>query len=895
MHKRLVMVSMTHWDREHARPFEQFRWHLVYNVMDAVLDLLGTGGLPCFVLDGQVLALEDYLELRPERTADAVRLVREGRLPLGPFFVAPDELIPTGEGLIRNLLLGSRLAERFGGVMRIGHNIDTFGRPAQMPQILRGFGIERAIQGRGVGEQVPGFGAPFTWRAPDGSEVLSLFHFVQTTQDLPESEEGIVEVFRAAIKAADPYDLPVVLVGNGGDGAPPRPRLPEAVAVFNAACDDGEMATGTLDTYFEALAELDGAQLPAEGEWPLVEGELHSGRHNVILAHVYSARCYLKRANYEAEADLFRYAEPLATAAWLLTGDEYPAAFLERALRAVLENHFHDTICGCSADPVYHDAMRRYAHAQQIAEVLMERASKRLGARAAVSPPPGAVPVLAFNPHAWAVEEPVQVCLYLSADEDEPLGFGVVDAEGMPVPCQVTAQRVTPPHQPFFWRARLPYDKPVREMEVCFAPQLGALADEVFFVIPGDTRCASGVSAAPEGIENALLRVDIASDGTLSVTDKSTGHTFAGLNRFEDEESLCGEYYHVTAPEPEVHSAPAPSRVEVTERGPLRATVALDFEWPLPACAAEDLSGRSKERVVCPLRAEVSLWAGVPRAEIRVVFDNRARDHRLRAVFPTGLRADTVAVETAFAVVQRPVDLPPGQGWADPPCPESGQQTFADVSDGTVGLAVLNRGIPELSVARAGEDVELSLTLLRAVGWIARLHWAVHGYRIPTPEAQCLGPQVFEYALCPHRGDWLEGRAWEQAQRFAYPPRAFQLLTPPSAHASEPAGGPRGLASVTPPELVLSAVKKAEDGDDVILRLWNVAPTQVAGRVQFGFAVREVRLADLTEEPLEALPVDRDGVALAVNGHGIVTLRVSPAALPSAWRAGRNGGVLDSW
>ncbi len=890
MSKRVVMVSMTHWDREHARPFEQFRWHLVYNVMDAVLDLLASGGLPYFVLDGQVLALEDYLELRPERTGDAERLVREGKLPLGPFFVAPDELIPTGEGLVRNLLLGSRLAQRFGGVMRIGHNIDTFGRPAQMPQILRGFGIGRAVQGRGVGEEVPGFGALFTWRAPDGSQVLSLFHFVQTTQDLPESQEGIVATFRAAIRAADPFDLPVVLVGNGGDGAPPRPRLPEAVAVFNAAagaaqpaCDDVEMAIGTLDTYFEALAGLDAAQLPAEGGWPVIEGELHSGRHNVILAHVYSARCYLKRANYEAEADLFRYAEPLATAAWVLTGDAYPGVFLERALRAVLENHFHDTICGCSADPVYHDAMRRYAHAEQIAEVLMERATKRLGARAAAAPPaPGAVPVLAFNPHAWAMEEPVCARLYLSADEDGPMDFRVVDAQGAPVPCQVTRQRVTPTHQPYFWRARLPYDKPVRELEVCFAPRLGALADEVFFVAPGDTGRDSSVSATPEGLENALLRVDIAPDGTLSVTDKATGHTFAGLNRFEDEESLCGEYYHVTAPEPEVHIAPAPSRVEVTERGPLRATVALDFEWSLPACAAEDLSGRSQERVVCPLRAEVSLWAGVPRAEIRVVLDNRARDHRLRAVFPTGLRADTVAVETAFAVVQRPVDLPPGEGWADPPCPESGQQTFADVSDGALGLAVLNRGIPELGVARAGDDVELSLTLLRAVGWIARLHWAVQGYRIPTPEAQCLGPQAFEYALYPHRGDWLEGRAWEQAQRFAYPPRAFQLLTTPGVAPGGPQASPGGLLSVTPSELVLSAVKRAEDGDAVILRLWNVAPAEVAGRVQFGFPVREVWLANLAEEPLEALPVDRNGVDLAARAHGIVTIRVSPAGAPPA-------------
>lgn len=265
------------------------------------------------------------------------------------------------------------------------------------------------------------------------------------------------------------------------------------------------------------------------------------------------------------------------------------------------------------------------------------------------------------------------------------------------------------------------------------------------------------------------------------------------------------------------------------------------------------------------------MWAGVPRVEFEVEFENLARDHRLRVVFPSGLKADSLAVETPFAVVQRSVDLPAGEGWADAPCAESPQQTFADVSDGRVGLALLNQGLPEVGVQRGDGGVEMALTLLRAVGWIARLHPAVAGYRIPTPEAQCLGKHTFRYALHPHAGDWQQGRVWEQAQRFAFPAAAYDAMPGTGTEAAA------GLLSVAPSELVLSAVKRAEDGDDLIVRLWNVAPSAVGAEVSFGFPVRAAWLADLAEKAGEPLAVAGGRVSFEAGPCKIITLRVSPA------------------
>lgn len=869
MKKKAIILSMTHWDREHARPFEQFRWHLVYNVMDKLVDVLASGKLPWFTLDGQSSPVEDYLAIRPEQEEPIRRLVSEGKLLIGPLFTPPDDVLPSGEGLVRNLLLGKAIAERFGGSEMIGNNVDTFGRCAQMPQILRGFGIGRAVHARGVGDEVRGLGAPYRWRAPDGSEVLALMHYLQTTGALKEPEEEAVATLRGAVAAADSLDLPVVLIGNGGgsDGAPPQDRLPQLVDAFNEVSDDVEMSIGTLEDFFDAIEALDPAQ------WAVSEGEQRSGRHNVMLWGVPSARTYLKQANFAAERELFRYTEPMATMAWLLTGDEYPAPFTERALRFVLENHFHDTICGCSGDAVYHDVVRRYEHAMQICQILDERAAKRMAGVVKTQPPvEGANTLVVFNPLASGAGRYVCAKVYMPAEDDEPLAFQVLDSKGNAVASQVLEQKVRPTFQPYFWRRGLPYDKPVRELDVAFEATPPALGVAPYFVVPGDAPQASGtVSADEHHLENELVRVDIGGDGLIALTDKRSGHRFEGLCRFEDEESLCGEYYHVTAPVPDVRVAPSPKKVTVTRRGPLVASIAMEYDWALPVEAAADLHGRSAETVVCPMRVELSLWAGSPRVEIEVEFDNLARDHRLRVVFPTRLDTDGIDVESPFAVVRRPVDLPSGENWTDAPVPESPQQTFSDVSDGEVGLAVLNRGLTEIGVKRGADGVEMAVTLLRAVGWIARLHWAVAGYRIPTPEAQCAGKQRFEFALYPHAQDWLGGGVVAQTQDYAFPAVAYDPL--PGKGTADSAS----LLAVTKGDLVVSSVKKAERCDDLVVRLWNAAPETVAAEVVFGFDVAEACVADMNEEPLEALPVAERKVSFAAGPHKIVTLRVKPA------------------
>src|SRR5215469_15623097 len=166
----LILVPHTHWDREWYLTFQQFRMKLV-RAVDKVLEALETDPeFSYFMLDGQTIVLEDYLEVRPENAERLQRLAQQGRLLIGPWYLQPDEFLVGAESLIRNLQTGRRMAEPYGGAMPVGYVPDTFGHNAQLPQILRGFGLDTAVFWRGLLPEVES--GAFRWVAPDGSDVL---------------------------------------------------------------------------------------------------------------------------------------------------------------------------------------------------------------------------------------------------------------------------------------------------------------------------------------------------------------------------------------------------------------------------------------------------------------------------------------------------------------------------------------------------------------------------------------------------------------------------------------------------------------------------------------------------------------------------------------------------
>ena len=225
MTRTAYIVSHTHWDREWYETYQQFRLRLV-RLMDKLLHILDTDpSYLYFMLDGQTIVLEDYLEIRPEREADLRRHIRSGRLLIGPWHVLPDEFLVSGEAIVRNLLLGKRTCAQFGGRMPVGYIPDPFGHISQIPQILRGFGMASAALRRGLDEHP----TELNWQSPDGSTVLLCYlrDGYDNAARLPvHSGEAFVREVRRLTDRLAPFSPTTnVLLMNGVDHMEPVPEL----------------------------------------------------------------------------------------------------------------------------------------------------------------------------------------------------------------------------------------------------------------------------------------------------------------------------------------------------------------------------------------------------------------------------------------------------------------------------------------------------------------------------------------------------------------------------------------------------------------------------------------------------------------------------------------------
>jgi alpha-mannosidase len=449
--RHLIVVPHTHWDREWYRTHEAFRYRLVH-LVDRLLEILeGDPGYRHFMLDGQTIVVDDYLAVRADARERIAKLVRDGRLLVGPWHVLPDEWLVSGEALVRNLRLGLRKAEALGGAMRLGYVPDQFGHVGQLPQLFAGFGFDAAVLWRGVGADVDR--TLFRWEAPDGTRLLTVYlaNGYGNAAQLPLETGALarrLSEIEAALAPRSP--IPELLLMNGSDHLPPQAGLPAALEAAAARLPRTTVELGTLPG-FVARA---GASAPAD--LPLHRGELRSGLRAPLLPGCASARAPQKRAESANDRLLVRYLEPLA--AWLgaLGGDADPE-LIEHAWRIALENHPHDSVCGCSVDRVHDEMDTRFRRVEEVATAHLARVAGELAARVAA---PAAdfgrgagEPLLAWNPNAAGpalADAELELAVPLHAGR--PGAFHLRGADGRRIP--VSAEVVSPERE--FFALRLP-------------------------------------------------------------------------------------------------------------------------------------------------------------------------------------------------------------------------------------------------------------------------------------------------------------------------------------------------------------------------------------------------------------------------------------------------------
>src|SRR5687768_8442174 len=383
--RTVYVVPHCHWDREWYQPHELFRWRLV-QMIDELLDHMESHPeYRCFNLDGQSIVIDDYLALRPENEGRLRALIEAGRIVIGPWWVQPDEFLPSGESHIRSFQRGIRFAERLGGSLRVGHCADQFGHIAQMPQLMKQLGLTSACLWRGVSDAIPGWS--FWWEAPDGTRlpVLYLRNSYSSGWRLPSDPDDLLErVRRQERELAE--GLPAVLM-NGTDHSRMEPHVP---AALDAAKDRG------YEFKLATLGEYEAAVLAAGIDEVVHEGEMRSPDRSNVLVGVLSARMNIKQRDFQVSGALEKYAEPLELLSYLHRGPDGTPA-LRHAWRTLLENSPHDSICGCSVDQTHTEMFPRYDRAEQLALQVAKESLWHVAGRVEV-PAPGGLAV--FRPVA---------------------------------------------------------------------------------------------------------------------------------------------------------------------------------------------------------------------------------------------------------------------------------------------------------------------------------------------------------------------------------------------------------------------------------------------------------------------------------------------------------------
>lgn len=914
--KQIKVVSNTHWDREFRRSFEKTRRRLM-TMMDVTLDILDKDpNYHSFTMDGHSIMIDDYLQMRPERRELVNRLVSAGRLVIGPWYTLPEQFSLSHETLVRNLLWGRKTVQKYGGTTgTVAYTPASWGQTGQLPQILADFGLDKMMFYRGLSHHEAD--AEWVWQGADGTKVLATrfglyarynwyyqVHRAVTrggrvfekdyvwgeSDDVPfRMADGLAgedlafdlkapevrydkrklkKAIEDMVAAEGPhFTTQVFLAMHGHDISVAHPLESRIIADAQKALAGKYTIEHTdLEQYWkEVQKHLDLAKLP------VLKGErrsyLKEGKWTYLMPNTVSARTYLKLQEFDAYTRLVQYAEPLAcaAAAW---GMEYPQRFLGRAWQYLLSNHTHDANGGVAPDPVCLDMEYRYRKVADLADIVVEDAM----AHVAVNLSPGDLPVdamqlIVYNPL------PIKRTAIVQVDLEVPRSTG---AKSVSLECpkdkKVARQPVYREKSGSFVDSIWDVPSITDSDRIVFHAQfsnLPALGYRTYRIVPEgkELRLAGGLASGANAMENEYIHAQVNGNGTVTVRDKVTGKTYANLNYLMDQGENGNGWDHVDPRfDRRYESLGSPASVAVVENGPLVARITAEYSFAVPVDQVNDFS-RNDRLVDLPVKVEYRLEKDSPVLKVTLTVDNRAKDHWLRAMFPTGVKTDFTWADSHFDVVSRKIELPDSSGWVEPARGTHPLRTFVDLSDGKAGVGLFTKGLFEYE-AFEDEPRTLALSILRA----CRIKLAVSEEKktiLPDIGVQCPGVRTFEYALCFHAGDWKDAGLLAKAAEYDAPVRAAMTgrgkgTLPPEA----------SLFAVDTANVHVTAVKHAEDGSGLLVRLFNPLAAAQDVTLNFGKKIKSASLCRMDEHEVKGIPASGSKLQYGLGAKKIATLKV---------------------
>jgi mannosylglycerate hydrolase len=913
--KQIKVVCNSHWDREFRRSFEKTR-HRLLTILDTTLDTLEKDSrYHSFTMDSHSIMLDDYLEIRPERRSQVEKLIQRGRLIISPWYTLPEQFSIGQEPLVRNLLWGRMIMEKYGAPQgSVAYIPASWGLTGQLPQILRDFGLTKMMSNCGISHYESD--AEFIWMGSDGSCVLCsrvaiyarnnwnyqscrplvangrVFekdHQWGERDEVPvRSADGVSredlafdlkppevncdksrlwESVEKMVEREGPhYTTEIFLAMHGHDISAAHPldaqMIREAAELFKGKYS---IEQTDLESYWsEMVQHLDIAALL------ILTGErracLRQDLGTFLFPGIISARTYLKQQDFQATVRLVHGAEPLASlASWL--GDTYPKLYLDRGWTYLLANHTHDADGGCAPDAVCLDMEYRYRKVADVADIVTEDAMAYVAQNLS---PQGqsseTVQWVVFN--ALPFERDAVLIVDLEIPRNAGASFFLLESAG--------DQRA--PLQPILQGQSSSFEDDIGDVPTtlethhikayALVHKLPPLGYRAYRVVPSKEklRPTATLVSEPSSMENDYLKVNVNSNGTVDLLVKATGKIYAQLNYLSDQGESGNAWEHVSPQyDRKYNSLGERASIAVVESGPLVSVISAEFDFFVPTDCG-DGRGRSGQLVPLPVRVEYRLECHAAELKVVLTLNNRAKDHWLRANFPSGLNVAESWADSHFDVLSRPIVIPDSTGCGGKSGGTHPLRTFVALQDGHEVIAVMPLGLFEYEVFD-DESRTLALTLVRS----CRIKLAANAEEqtdLPDPGVQGPGPHRFEYAIYAGPGNWQQAGLSNRAVRLHTPVRALQTARGKGDLPLE-----AGLFSVGNLNLQITCVKQAEDGNGLLVRLFNTLEENQIAEFRFGQLVREAYLCKMDESIVEPLPIKEYGIRFSVEPKKIRTFK----------------------
>lgn len=894
MKRKIHVIPHSHWDREWYFTTSRSKVYLMKDLGDVLNTLENDPEFKYFMVDAQGSLLDDYIKWRPQDKERISKLVNEGRLVIGPWYTQTDQLVISGESIVRNMYYGMKRCESFGKYMNVGYVPDSFGQSGNMPQIYRQFGIEDTLFWRGVSDDMVKH-TDYNWRGDDGSVVF-------TTQipfgyyiggNIPEAPEENDEFWQKECleKAGGRSATRHIYFPNGFDQAPVRTNLPQLVQERNEKDPENEYVISCIEDYIKDVKS-------ENPELEEVQGELVIAKHMRIHKSIFSSRSDLKVMNTQIQNYVTNVMEPLLTISYNL-GNEYPHEAVAEIWKLLFENAAHDSIGSCISDTANEDVYVRYKQARDIAVNLVELHSRLISTNVKND---ADMTFTVLNTLPQKRKDTVIVKTYVPGGK-----FAIIDENGNDVEYTIIKSRDLTDYvlsQTIMLDPSRKFYVPDQVLEVTMAIKANDVPALGYVQYSIDSKKDSHKETADKKVlENKYYTIEVEENGSLTIVDKANNVTYKNQGILV-ENGDDGDSFNYSPPRKDMEVFSNESKCTVKISGSdIYDQAEIHFDMVVPADLDERAEG--KVSVTMPVDMTVALRKDSKVIDFNVKVDNKGLSHRLCVLFNSQIVSAFNYADQQFGLIKRPnyyekemklymesmnnkTEKKAGiqelanwandqSTWQEPPISIEPTQSYVSLTDGKTGIAVIPQGVREYEVL---DDSKIRLTLFRTYGFMGKENLIYRPGRasgeriIETPAAQLLKEMEFNFGFTSYAGDINDSDIDTLAKQYNTNMEVYtyaEFLNGRLIFSQREIDGENAkIHSLfeTEGNLVVSAVKKAEEDDGYIIRLYNGKDHKnLDDKIKFNFDIKEAYYTNLKEEKTEEIKIENNTISVKELSH----------------------------